>query len=66
MWKTYDPLARVGFFNPKEAVDGAEPEIRHCPREQIPRAPATRPTLSLSLSLSLSLTHSLTLASPRE
>eukprot|EP00908_Phaeocystis_cordata_P007713 Transcript_18365.p2 GENE.Transcript_18365~~Transcript_18365.p2 ORF type:complete len:387 (+),score=195.96 Transcript_18365:1342-2502(+) len=37
MWKTYDPLARVGFFNPKEAVDGAEPEIRHCPREQIPR-----------------------------
>ena len=36
VWRTYDPVARVGFFNPKEAMDGDEPPIKDVPRGQIP------------------------------
>jgi len=36
VWRTYDPVARVGFFNPKEAIDGDEPPIKDVPRGQIP------------------------------
>ena len=36
-WKTYDPLACVGFFNPKEeAADSTEPVACRHGREQIP------------------------------